>query len=176
MTDERSTGKPDRPLYPYVLSLFATVLYFALVVCAFGFITLIAGTEVVARTDAGLLVGPTATAAGVVAVAVCLVRKATRLHAEAQSDERRTVRVPLGGALVVGIVAWLVYALVGALSYAVQTDAPISFVFYAAESLVRAYGISVGLLAAVVYVAFVLILSGMGEHPSRPLWPWERRE
>jgi len=174
MTDEPRSTRSGGPRYPYLLALFATVLYVALVVCAFGFITLLAGTDVVERPDAGVLVGPSALAAAVVTVVLWLTRTAARLHTERVAG--RPIHVPLGGAILAGIVTWLVYALVGAGLYALQTDAPVSFLLYLAESLARSYGIAVGILAVLVDLAFVLVLAGMGEHPARPLWPWERRE
>ncbi len=164
--------------YSYVLAVFATFTYFALVVCAFGFISLLTDTEVVAQQDAGPLVGPSATAAAVLVVLGSLIFAARRYEASVRRATEQSigdpVRVPLGRAISTGIFAWLAYVVVGSVLYAAAADQLFAGVLFAADALLRLYGVAVGVLAAAVYLAFALILAAGGAHPARPLWPWEK--
>ena len=164
--------------FPYVLVGFAAVAYFALVVCAFGFVSLLTDTDVVSQADAGPLVGPAATGSAVVTVVLFLLgvaagyQRETRAAIAASSGD--PVRLPLGRSLLAGVVAYAVYVLVGAALYAFTTGLPFSFVLFAADASLRGYAVSVGVLAVVVSAVYMLVLATGGEHPARPLWPWER--
>ena len=172
-------GSGERSVaYSYVLAVFATFTYFALVVCAFGFISLLTDTDVVSQPDAGPLIGPTATAAAILAVLLALLGVARRYEASVARANAASigdpVRVPLGRAISTGVIAMLTYVLVGSVLYSVTADHLFSGLLFAADAIVRFYGIAVGILAAFVYVAFALILAAGGAHPARPLWPWEK--
>lgn len=172
-------GEQPRPAsYPYVLVIFATVAYFAVVVCAFGFVSLLTDTDVVSQADAGPLVGPIATGSAVLTVLLSLLGIARRyerdLSAAVASASAYPVRLPLGKAGSIGLVAYLLYVVVGAAGYAIHTGEPFSFVLFAADASIRGYAIAVGVLAAVISVSYMLVLAAGGEHPARPLWPWER--
>ncbi|WP_162924992.1 DUF6121 family protein [Mycetocola zhujimingii] len=176
VSPEESGNRPTP--YSYVLSVFATFTYFALVVCAFGFISLLTDTEVVARPDAGPLVGPAAAAAAVAVVLFALLGAARQYEAavrrSAEASLGDPVRVPLGRAISTGIFAWAAYALVGSILYAAAADELFAGMLFAADAILRLYGVAVGVLAVVVYLAFALILAAGGSHPARPLWPWEK--
>lgn len=180
MSEPRSPDESGRrPVaYSYVLAVFATFTYFALVVCAFGFISLLTDTEVVTQRDAGPLVGPTATAGAVGVVLVALLLAARRYEASVRRANEESigdpVRVPLGRAISTGIFAWLAYVLIGSILYAVTADQLFAGVLFAADAILRLFGVAIGTLAALVYVAFALILAAGGAHPARPLWPWEK--
>lgn len=170
---------PARPAsFPYVLAVFAAGLYFALVVCAFGFVSLLTDTDVVSQADAGPLVGPAATGAAVVTVLLFLLGVARGYERESRAaiaaSSGDPVRLPLGRSLLVGLVSYAVYVLAGAALYAVTTGKPFSFVLFAADSSLRGYAVAVGVIATVVSAVYMLVLASGGEHPARPLWPWER--
>ncbi|MFU8945988.1 DUF6121 family protein [Mycetocola zhadangensis] len=178
-----SNGRPDEPgprpvAYSYVLSVFATFTYFALVVCAFGFISLLTNTEVVSRPDAGPLVGPTATAGAILTVLLSLLAAARRYEASVERAREASigdpVRVPLGRAITTGVLAFLVYLLLGSILYAVTADQLFSGLLFAADAVLRLYAIAVGVLAVLIHLAFALILASGGANPARPLWPWEK--
>lgn len=67
-------GEPAR--YPIVLAVFAAITFFALVVCAFGFISLFTDLEVIDEPDAGPLVGPSMVAFALATVLISLLRRA----------------------------------------------------------------------------------------------------
>ncbi|MCU1561522.1 DUF6121 family protein [Mycetocola sp.] len=174
-----SDGAPGRPAsFPYTLAIFATVLYFALVVCAFGFVSLLTDTDVVSQADAGPLVGPIATGSAVVAVLLYLLGIGRRyerdLHEAVAASIGDPVRLPLGRAVLVGIVSYVVYVFAGAFAYSIVTAEVFSIVLFAAGSALSGFAIAVGTLAATISVAYMLVLGSGGEHPARPLWPWER--
>jgi hypothetical protein len=176
MSTPNAGGRPSS--FPYTLAVFATVLYFALVVCAFGFVSLFTDTDVVPQADAGPLVGPLATGSAVVTVLLYLLGIGRRyerdLHEAMAASIGDPVRLPLGRAILIGIVSFVVYVLVGALSYSIVTAEVFSVVLFAAGSALSGFAAAVGVLAALVAVAYMLVLGSGGEHPARPLWPWER--
>jgi hypothetical protein len=178
-TSNPSNGAPGRPAaFPYTLAIFATVLYFALVVCAFGFVSLLTDTDVVTQQDAGPLVGPLATASAVITVLLYLLGIGRRyerdLHAALAASAGDPVKLPLGRAVLIGIVSFVVYVFVGAIAYSVVTAEVFAVVLFAAGSALSGYAVAVGVLAVAISVAYMLVLGSGGEHPARPLWPWER--
>lgn len=178
-TSSGGSPQPIRPAsFPYTLAVFATVAYFAFVVCAFGFVSLLTDTDVVSQADAGPLVGPAATGSAVVTVFLFLLGLARQyendLRAAIAVSSGDPVRLPLGRSVLIGAVAYVVYVLVGAALYAITTGEPFSFLLFAADASLRGYAVSVGVLAAAVSAIYMLVLAGGGEHPARPLWPWER--
>ncbi|MBG6238992.1 hypothetical protein IWX78_001971 [Mycetocola sp. CAN_C7] len=164
--------------YPYMLVLFAVVLYFALVVCAFGFVSLLTDTDVVDASDAGPLVGPAATGSAVLTVLFFLIGIARQyehdLRAAVAGAVEHPVRLPLGRSVLIGAVSFAAYVLVGAILYAVTTGELFSAVLFAADSTLSGYALVAGILAAAVAVIYMIVLATGGEHPARPLWPWER--
>jgi hypothetical protein len=178
-TQHPNNGSPPRPAsFPYTLAIFATVLYFALVVCAFGFVSLLTDTDVVTQADAGPLVGPTATGSAVVTVLLYLLglgrRYERNVHQAVAASIGDPVRLPLGRSVLIGIVSYVVYVLIGAIAYSIVTAELFSVVLFAAGSALSGFAIAVGVLATVIAVAYMLVLGSGGEHPARPLWPWER--
>ncbi|MET1052103.1 MAG: DUF6121 family protein [Mycetocola sp.] len=173
---------PDRPgrptSYPYTLVVFAGVAYFALVVCAFGFLSLLTNTDVVSQPDAGPLVGPAATGSAVLTLLLFLIDVARRyerdLRAAVAASSLRPVRLPLGRSILIGAVSFAAYVIVGSVLYAMTTEQLFSAVLFAADASLSGYGLAAGVLAAVVSALYMVVLATGGEHPARPLWPWER--
>ncbi|HKH07380.1 MAG TPA: DUF6121 family protein, partial [Agromyces sp.] len=93
----------------WVVAAFSAALYLALVVCAYGFVSLLADIEVVASGSAGPLVGPAIVAA---AVAALLLHLAATL---------RTPDRMLGTVLLAALWTWLAAVVVATIGYAVAT-------------------------------------------------------
>ncbi|ONI61396.1 hypothetical protein ALI44B_13310 [Leifsonia sp. ALI-44-B] len=246
------SGEPNR--YPIVLAVFAAITFFALVVCAFGFISLFTNLEVIDEPDAGPLVGPSMVAFALATVLISLLRRAATLRARptpgaqppstpdaqsfdappsssAASDARhfgappsssRTPvarssdarhfgvplssspapdtrpsdappsspsnpspavprppasdpsRVPVGWAVLTGLATYLVYALSGAVLYAATTGSILAGVIFARDTFLGPFALAVAVAAFVVALVFAILVIVGGEHPRRPLWPWER--
>ena len=62
----------------WVVAAFSAAGYLALIVCAYGFVSLFTDAEVIASPDAGLLVGPAIVAAAVIALLLHLGRALRR--------------------------------------------------------------------------------------------------
>jgi len=182
------SGEPNR--YPIVLAVFAAITFFALVVCAFGFISLFTNLEVIDEPDAGPLVGPSMVAFALATVLLSLLRRAATLRAQqapgmqqsSQTDpsaaSRRSSatdssRVPVGWAVLTGLATYLVYALSGAILYAATTGSILAGVIFARDTFLGPFALATGVAAFVVALVFAILVIVGGEHPRRPLWPWE---
>lgn len=148
------------------VACFATVLYLALVVCAFGFVSLLADVDVVSVAGTGALVGSAMLAAAVLAVGVALVRDARRRGPR----ERR----PRAWPFVVGLAAGAAYVLSGAALVALEERSWFGGVLFASATLTSAFPYLVVVLAAVVALADVAVADARPGGAAR--WPWEREE
>jgi len=196
------SGEPNR--YPIVLAVFAGITFFALVVCAFGFISLFTDLEVIDEPDAGPLVGPSMVAFALAAVLLSLLRRAAALRAHptrgaqpSSAPDARSFdppppspsnpspavprphasdpsRVPVGWAVLTGLATYLVYALSGAVLYAATTGSILAGVIFARDTFLGPFALAAGVSAFVVALVFAILVIVGGEHPRRPLWPWER--
>jgi ABC-type sugar transport system permease subunit len=184
------SGEPNR--YPIVLAVFAAITFFALVVCAFGFISLFTNLEVIDEPDAGPLVGPSMVAFALATVLISLLRRAASLRARPtpgappppspsnpspavpRPDASDPSRVPVGWAVLTGLATYLVYALSGAVLYAATTGSILAGVIFARDTFLGPFALAVAVAAFVVALVFAILVIVGGEHPRRPLWPWER--
>ena len=158
----------DYQKYAAIVAAFATVLYFALIVAAFGLISLATNLEVVNEPDAGPLVGPSMVGAAVLLVFIVMVTHGVKAPPERQ-------RVAVGFAVATGIAALGVFIAVGALLYWIGDGQPLHAITFAESTLLGPFALATGVLAFIVALCYSLILaSRVGEH-GRPLWPWERR-
>lgn len=158
----------DYQKYATIVAAFATVLYAALVVAAFGMISLIANLDVIADRSAGPLVGPTMAAAAIVLVFVLLVLLGIRTPPDKQ-------RVAVGFAAGTGIAAYGLFIVTGAILVAAGNGDPFEVLLFSGSMLASPFALSVGVLAFIVALTYsILLASHYGEH-GRPLWPWERR-
>lgn len=146
-----------------LFAAFATVLYLALVVCAFGFVSLLADVEVVSRDATGGLVGPAMVATAVIVVLAALVRDARRAGGAAGRGAAWSLLVGLGATA--GFVG------VGVVLVAVEARRWFDGVLFASSTLMSAFPWIVGVLAAAVAVAFSAVAAG--PTGRRPRWPWE---
>ncbi|MDY7541554.1 MULTISPECIES: DUF6121 family protein [unclassified Cryobacterium] len=157
----------DYQRYAAVVAVFAAVLYAALLVAAFGMISLLADIEVIPVTDAGPLVGP-----GMAAAAVLLVF-ALLLWLGLRASPRRQ-RVALGYAAGTGIAAFLGFVAAGSVLYLLGNGPLFSGLTFAAAVLREPFAATTGILAFVVTLLYSLVLASRMNENGRPLWPWER--
>ncbi|WEO76791.1 DUF6121 family protein [Cryobacterium sp. SO2] len=158
----------DYQKYATVLAVFATVLFAALLVAAFGMISLATNQDVIADRSAGPLVGPTMAAVVVVFVLVMLLA----LGVNTPPDQQR---VAVGFSLAAGAGAFVLFLLTGAALVAFGSGDLVAGLVFAGAMIASPFAIAVGVLAFVVTLTYsVLLASHYGEH-GRPLWPWERR-
>jgi hypothetical protein len=118
-----------------VIPLLAAVLHVALVVCIFGFVSLLGGDDVIPERDAGVLLGPVMVLSATLVFAGGLVRTAR----EADSERRIPVLPVIGW----GAAAWLAYGLVGAVVYLGGGADAFASVAFAIRHLVDPFGIAV---------------------------------
>lgn len=158
--DPRDRAARDRAT---VVAVFAVVLHLALVVCAFGFVSLLADVDVVSRAGTGALVGTAMLAAAVLATGVALVRDA---RSATVGPRRRS------WPLVVGAVVLAAYVLCGAVLVALEEGSAFAGLLFASSTLTSVFPYIAGVLAAVVAVAYAAVADA---RPGRgPRWAWER--
>jgi hypothetical protein len=157
----------DYQKYAMIVAVFAAVLYAAVIVAAFGMISLLTNLEVIGVPDAGPLVGPSMAAAAVVLVFILMLVLGLRTRPNRQ-------RVAVGYALGTGLAAVGAFIIVGAILYPLGSGRPFDAVTFAASALASPFAAATGILGFVVTLLYSVILaSRVGEH-GRPLWPWER--
>jgi hypothetical protein len=144
-------------------SAFATVLYGALIVAGWGFVSLLADSDVVSDDSIGPLVVPIAVALSAVGVFVALASPRWSTVAS------RGVAPLVGSAAVLGLGAAAIYlAALGVLQF-VATGRPTASLLVVAVQAPTPYTLVVigsGLLAG---IALGLVQASNG----RPSWPWE---
>ena len=115
---------------------------------------------------AGELVGPVAVAASTLFLFGCLLRRALRVPPRQQ-------RIAPLTALAIGLGAYLLYAVAGAIAYLATGDAVGTLIFFGGL-LIRPFSVAVGVLAFVIALLFMLVLASRVAERGRPQWPWER--
>jgi hypothetical protein len=153
--------------YAATVAVFAAGLYLAVVIAAFGVISLLAGVEVVADPRAGELAGPVATAAATAFVIGCLLLIALRVPASRQ-------RVAPLTALGIGVGAYAAWALFAALAVLLGRGDAVGALILFARLLAGPFAIAVGIAAAIVALLYMLVLASRIGERGRPRWPWER--
>lgn len=158
----------DYQKYATIVAVFATVLYAALLVAAFGMISLVTNLDVIADRSAGPLVGPTMAGVATVILLIMLLI----LGVNTPPDKQRVV---VGFAVATGIAAYGLFIATGAILVAAGNGDPFAVLLFAGSMLASPFALAVGVLAFVVALTYsILLASHYGEH-GRPLWPWERR-
>ncbi|MFT2815227.1 DUF6121 family protein [Leifsonia sp. A12D58] len=158
----------DYQKYAVIVALFATMLYFALIVAAFGMISLFTNTDVVTEADAGPLVGPFMVGASAVVVLLFMAVIGMRTSPEKQ-------HVAVAGSLLCGLIALVAFVVTGGLIYGVGIGEAVEIVLFAGARLGSPFSWSVGIIAAAVTLLYSIILASRVGKNGRPLWPWERR-
>lgn len=153
--------------YAIVVACFAAGLYLAVLVAAFGLISLGTDTEVIPDRSAGPLVGPIMAGVAVAVLLVLLIRTGIRVPGEQQ-------RIAPLTALGAGLACYLAYCLTGGVAGALATGDLLHFALFAAGQLASLYAIAVGVAAVVVMLLYQLVLVGRFRQRGRPRWPWEQ--
>ncbi|MGN7797907.1 DUF6121 family protein [Leifsonia sp. 22587] len=160
----------DDRAYATVVAFFAAGLYLALLVAAFGLISLATDTDVIGDPQVGPLVGPTMVIAAAVMLLVFLIVLGTRVPADRQ-------RVSPGVALGVGVACYAVFIAAGGIAGAFGDPGdPLHYFLFALSQLVRWPSITAGVAAFAVTLLYQLVLVGRFRQRGRPRWPWERDE
>jgi hypothetical protein len=147
----------------WVIAGFATALDLAVVVCAYGFVSLLLDVEVVADPRAGVLVGPAAVGASVLAVLVTLgLRLRKPQH--------------LGSTVVIAAASsWLALVLVAIIGHVLGTTGGVlESVLFGLGFGVGWFGLLVPAAAALIASLAVVVARGRVEGMERPRWPWEQ--
>ncbi|HSP76614.1 MAG TPA: DUF6121 family protein [Cryobacterium sp.] len=160
--------------YATIVAIFAAVLLAALLVAAFGMISLLADTDVISDPKAGPLVGPLMTAAAVVLTFILMLLLGLRTRPENQ-------RVAVGYSLGTGFAALGIFVLLGAALYAIGTGVPADTaglpgdsVGFAASVLLGPFAVTTGILSFLITLLYSLVLASRMPERGRPKWPWER--
>jgi hypothetical protein len=157
----------DDRTYATVIAFFAAGLYLALIVAAFGLISLATDTDVVADPSIGPIVGPVMVGAAAVVLLVFLIVLGTRVPVDRQ---RVSPLVELG----VGIACSIVFAAAGGVAGSLgDPGEPLRYILFAFAQLGRWPAITAGVAAFVVTLLYQLVLVGRFRQRGRPRWPWE---
>ena len=146
----------------WVVAAFSAAAYLALVVCAYGFVSLLTDAEVIASPDAGLLVGPAIVAAAVVALLLHLGRALRRPQHMA------------GPVLLAALWTWIAAVVVAMIAYSLATGTALASLLFALGFGVGWFGLLIPAVAALVASFAVLVSRGEQGGAERPRWPWER--
>ncbi|TAM69499.1 MAG: hypothetical protein EPN48_09075 [Microbacteriaceae bacterium] len=155
--------------YAAIVAAFAAMLYGALVVAAFGLISLLLNQDVIADPSAGPLVGPFMTAVAILIVFVVFLTIALRVREDKQ-------RISLAEALLTGFASYFFFGVAGGVLIGAGRGNPFGFIIFLGAQLISPFAIAAGLLAFLVTIVFMLILASRVGNKGRPRWPWERHQ
>jgi len=153
--------------YAATVAVFAAVLFLALVIAVFGMVSLLAAVPVIGDPHAGELAGPVAVAAATLLQFGCLLAIALRVP-----EDRQRIAPLTAFAIAVG--AYLAYAIFGAIAYFFARDAVGALIFLGGL-LTGPFAFTLGIIAFVITLLFMLVLASRVGDRGRPLWPWEKR-
>jgi len=149
-----------------LVACFAATLYLALLVAAFGIISLVTDAEVIVGPSRGLFLGPAMVAATVVAVLLEFV-------VSARFRPAVTSRVSVVRAISIGLVAYLSYLVAGGVLVAVGTGTVAAAVFVGQIALTP-FAAAVAILATLTTIVSEVAIAYRSRNRDRPRWPWER--
>ena len=129
----------------FILPVFATVTYGALVIALFGFISLIADRDFIVEADAGPLLGPWMVAVACAATFVALVRTQSRA-------------APWATAVVAAASAYALMLVAGGLAYMVTRGELIWALLFAARYAVSPFVVGAAVLTAVIVIALWFVV------------------
>lgn len=147
---------------PWVVAGFAAALHGALVVAAFGVVSLLADLEPVADPAAGRLVGPITVGFSVLALFLLL-----------GVGLRRGLR-PWSLAGLAVLATWAAGVLGATLSYAAATGTILASFLFALRFMSFGFGLLIVAAAALVALLASATVRAQRGGIERPRWPWER--
>ncbi|MFP3466299.1 hypothetical protein [Leifsonia sp. SIMBA_070] len=157
----------DERAYATVVAFFAAGLYAALLVAAFGLISLATDSDVIGDAKVGPLVGPTMVIAATLMLLVFLIALGVRVPPEQQ-------RVSLGVAFGVAVACYAVFIAAGGVAGTLGDPGdPLHYFLFAFSQLARWPAITAALAAFAVTLLYQLVLVGRFRQRGRPRWPWE---
>jgi hypothetical protein len=146
----------------WIVAGFAAALLLALVVAAFGFVSLLTDAEVVADPAAGRLVGPAIVGVSVGAVLVFLGLRLPREHGL------------LAMTLQAVLIAWAAGVVAGTVAYALATGTLLAALLFALQFMSIGFGVLIPVLTALVVPLAGVTARAEAGGAERPRWPWER--
>lgn len=148
----------------WIVAAFAAALDLALVVCAFGFVSLLAGIEVIVDPEAGRFVAPAAVGASVVAVLLTLAHTLRRPDRMLQSIVFSAVW------------SWFAAVAVAVIGYALASasNTLLAALLFGLGFGIGWFGLLIPALAALTASLAVVVGRGREAGMDRPRWPWER--
>lgn len=163
------TGVNGFRRYASTVAVFATVLYLALLIATFGEISLNADIDVLAGAHVDRLVAPTMIGFAVLVFLACLLWIALRIPAERQ-------RILIGGGFAIGLGCYATYVFVGGIViFFSQADA-VEALLFIGRQFATPFAISVGVIALILAILYMMVITSRFRETGRPLWPWERKE
>jgi hypothetical protein len=141
---------------------FAAALHLALIVAAFGFVSLLAEADPIADPAAGRLVGPITVGASVLALLLLLGFGLTR-----------GVR-PWSLAGLALLVTWAAGVLAATLAYAAATGTVLAALLFALSFMTAGFGLIIPVTGALVALLAAVTARAQQGGVERPRWPWER--
>lgn len=146
----------------WTIAGFAAALHVALIVAAFGLISLFADAEPIADPAAGRLVGPITIGASVLALLVLLGFALTR-----------GMR-PWSVAGLALVVTWAAGVVAATVAYAVSTGTLLAALIFALSFMTAGFGVIIPISGAVVALLAAVTARAQEGGVDRPRWPWER--
>jgi len=153
--------------YAIATAAFSAMLYVALVVAAFGVLSLLLDRDVIAATDAGALLGPIMVTVSVLVLVWVVLGAALRAPAP-------LTRVPVVTVAGAGLAAYLSYCVSGGVLYSLGAGELFSSVIFIGRELVGPFAIAVLICGWVVAVLFFLVLLARNNGSGAPQWPWQK--
>ncbi|MBM7505718.1 hypothetical protein ACFPER_01280 [Agromyces aurantiacus] len=141
---------------------FAAALEVALVVAAFGLVSLFADAEPIADPAAGRLVGPITIGAAVLALLLLL----------GVALDRGVRPWSLAGLALV--VTWAAGVLAATVAYAAATGTLLAALIFALSFMTVGFGLIIPVSAALVALLAAVTARAQRGGVERPRWPWER--
>ena len=162
MDEPDPTQAAQRPAW--VVAAFAAALYLAVVVFAYGFVSLLTDAEVIPSADAGLLVGPAIVGAAVLALLLHLARAL------------RSPRNILGVVLLAAAWTWGAAVVMAVIGYVLATGTALAALLFGLGFGVSWFGLLIPALAALIAWFAASVAQAQAGGARRPRWPWERDE
>jgi hypothetical protein len=155
--------------YAITVAAFSVALYVALIVAAFGVLSLLLNRDVIDETDAGALLGPIMITTAVLALVWVI------LDAVLRSPERLNHIPPLP-IFVAGVAAYLGYCLSGGVLYSLGAGELLRSVVFIGGEMTSPFAIAVAVCGWLIAFLFFVVLLGRSANGGAPEWPWEKND